>query len=76
MGSKLAIEFGEIHTHTIQKNWLDLFALIEQNRRRKLHRSVHGEKGVGDHFEARSGFADRFFRTAGRHPRELHLRES
>src|ERR1017187_5568015 len=32
MLGELAIEFGEIHANTVQQNWLDLFALIEENQ--------------------------------------------
>src|ERR1700680_3693580 len=75
MFCKLAIEFREIHAQTIEKNGLDLVALTEQHRSGKLHRSIHGEKRVGDDFQARSCFGALFFRAAGGHPGKLHLRE-
>src|ERR1700676_886406 len=75
MFCKLAIEFRKIHAQTIAKNGLDLLALTEQHRSGKLHRSIHGEKGVADDFQARSCFSDLFFRAAGGHPGKLHLRE-
>ena len=39
MAGELAIEFREIHAQTIEKNGLDLFALIEQHRRRLAGRA-------------------------------------
>src|SRR5450759_2208977 len=75
MACELAIEFREILAQTIEKNRLDLFAPIEQHRGGKLDRSVHGEIGIGDDFQARSCFGDRFFGAAGGHPGKLHLRE-
>jgi hypothetical protein len=56
-----AIEFGEIHAQTIEKNGLNVLALIEQHRGGELHGSVHRKIGVGDDFQARSGFGDGFF---------------
>src|SRR5208337_5578961 len=58
---KLAIEFREIRSQAIEKNGLDLLALIEQHRRGKLHGSVQREKRIGDDFQARSRFGDYLF---------------
>src|SRR5208282_1065626 len=73
---ELGIKFREIHTHAVQKNGLDLFALIEQHGGGKLDGSIHGEIGVGDDFEACACFRDHCFRAAGGYPGKFHLRES
>src|SRR6266852_1828721 len=76
MSRKLGVKFRKIDAQAIEKNGLDLFALIEQHRAGKLDGSVHGEIGIGDDFEARSCFGDPFLRNTGSDPGKFHLRKS
>ena len=51
-------------------------AAIEESGERVLHRRVHREVGIRDHFEPFESGAPQLLRPAGNQPRRFHLRQA
>ena len=71
----MAVEFSQISANARHQLLLKCPALREERRQSQLHRRIHREKSVGDHFEPRERLFFHHLRPARREPRRFHLRQ-